>query len=204
MSEPRTTQEEYPLENLEKLARLMHNVERVKRVARRPDEQEWTNTAEHTFELAMMCWYIVTLHKLDFNMEKVFKYALAHDIVEVYAGDTPVFDDEALKTKHEREAAALERLEKEFPEFSDFTALIHEYEARETPEARFVYATDKLLDPLNSSMETTQSIWKDVNMSLEKVVEVKRGKVTLHDVIAAYWVKLLAKIEARKEFFFHS
>src|SRR6185369_10253674 len=147
---------DYPLEDLEQFVRLLHEVERVRRVARRPDEKQMTSTADHSFELAMVCWYIASTHKLDVEYAKVLKYALAHDLVEAYAGDTPNHDQEARKTKAGREAEALRRLEEEFGEFPDLLETIHEYELRETPEAKLVYAADKLIDPLTAGMETTQ------------------------------------------------
>ena len=190
------------LVKLEKFVRLLHKVQRVKRVARRPNEREMTNTAEHTFELAMVCWYIVTTNKLRLDLEKVLSFALAHDIIEAYAGDTFAYDEEAKKTKALREAKALKRLEREFPEFKVFTRIIHEYETRVSPEARFVYATDKLVDPLNASMETTQSIWKDFNVSWETLMDHKRPKVALNDTINVYWQELEKKLLARRDFFF--
>lgn len=194
---------QYSLENLEKLARLLHDVQRVKRVARRPDEKEMTNTAEHTFNLAMMCWYIATVNKLDLNLEKVLKYALAHDVIEAYSGDTPIHDAEAQKTKAAREMAAMERLGEEFSEFSDFVSTLHEYELRSTPEAKFVYATDKLVDPLDASMEITQSIWKDYDVSWDTFINNKKAKIAFSDTIVMYWDKLIKKLEAKKEFFFN-
>ncbi|HUO50298.1 MAG TPA: HD domain-containing protein [Candidatus Paceibacterota bacterium] len=184
--------------------RLLHDVERVKRVARRPDEREMTNTAEHTFELALVCWYIIAVNKLNLDLEKVLRYALAHDVIEAYAGDTPAYDKEMQKTKAAREHAALERIEKEFPEFQDFTSVIHEYESRATPEARFVYATDKIVDPVNASMEETQSIWKEFNISLETLVAHKNPKVALSEHVVPLWDELVRKLETKRGFFFHS
>lgn len=192
----------YPIENLEKFISLLHNVQRVTRVARRPDEKELTNTAEHTFELALLCWYIVSVQKLNLNLEKVLQYALAHDLIEAYAGDTPIHDEEAKKTKVAREAAALIQIEQEFPEFGDLLATIHEYELRDNPESRFVYAADKLVDPLSMSMETTQSIWKDYAVSFDTLLKNKTDKIAFSDVIQRYWNQLLKKLESKKSFFF--
>lgn len=192
------------LESLEKFMRLLHGVQRVKRVARRPDEREMTNTAEHTFELSLVCWYIIAVNNLSLNLEKVLRYALAHDLIEAYAGDTYAYDEEARKTKAIREAAALERIEQEFPEFSDLTQTIHEYETRRTPEARFVYAADKLVDPLNASMEEVQSFWKEFDVSWNTLMEHKNPKIALSEHIVPLWDELVKKLEAKRGFFFHS
>lgn len=192
------------LKNLESFMRLLHAAQNVKRIARIPNEKQYSNTGEHTFELALLAWYICSSEKLDLDIEKVLQYALAHDIVESYSGDTPVFDVEGQKTKAAREADALVRIENEFPEFPHLTQTIHEYERRDTPESVFVYALDKLIDPLDASMETTQSIWKDNNMTYEQLRAYKDQKIALSPVIQKYWEELSTKLNDNKDFFFPS
>ena len=182
---------------------LLHAAQRIKRISRLPDEKEFRNTGEHTFELALLAWYICSSEKLELNIEKVIKYALAHDIIEGYSGDTPIFDTEGQKTKAAREEAALLRIEKEFPEFPEFTQTIHEYEKRDNAESRFVYALDKLIDPLDASMETTQSIWKDMNMSYSQLRNYKDTKVAHSPEVEVYWKELVQKLTDKKDFFFH-
>lgn len=192
------------LTKLENFMRLLHGVQRVKRVSRRPDEKEMTNTAEHTFELALLAWYVVTTQKLPLDLEKVLQFALAHDVIEAYAGDTPAYDEEAKKTKAVREAAALALIEAEFPEFIDLTETIHAYEKRTSPEARFVYALDKLVDPLNCSMEETQSLWKDFHYSWDAVMAHKNDKIALSEYVVPYWRALVEKLQAKRDFFFNA
>ncbi|MEX0930850.1 MAG: HD domain-containing protein [Candidatus Paceibacterota bacterium] len=191
-----------PLQKLEDFMRLLHKVQNVKRVARVPDEKEYRNTAEHTFEVVLLCWYIASANKLDLDHEKILKYALAHDLLEAYSGDTPIHDTEAQKTKVEREARAVAQIKRDFEEFSELSDIIHEYEKRDSPESKFVYAVDKLIDPLNSGMETTQSIWNDEGISYDFFREYKEKKVTISDAVSPYWKQLLEKLNARKDFFF--
>ncbi len=192
------------LGQVEAFLKLLHGVQRVKRVARRPDEKGQTNTAEHIFEVAMLSWYLSAAEKLELDVTLLLKYALAHDIVEAYAGDTFIGDTEARKDKQAREARALRQIEEEFPEFGELTNTIHEYEARTTPEARFVYAVDKLVDPLNASMETTQSIWKEFGMSFETMLAYKQDKIKKSEHVVPYWDALVEKLKQRKDFFFPS
>ncbi len=183
--------------------RLLHAVQNTERRGRIPDEKKWRSTAEHTFELSMLAWYVASVQKLPLDMEKVLSYALAHDLIEAYAGDTPITDAEAIKTKVAREKEALERIEKEFPEFADLINTIHAYEKREDKESRFVYALDKLVDPLNASMEETQSIWKELNMSYTQMRTYKDPKIACCDDVVPFWDALTAKLADKKEFFFH-
>ncbi len=191
------------LKNLESFMQLLHSVEKVKRVARLPDATEYSNTAAHSFQLALLAWYIVSSEKLELNLEKILTYALAHDLVEAYSGDTFAFDTEGQVSKKEREAEALMRIENEFPEYPQLINTIHEYELRENPESIFVYALDKLIDPLNSSMETTQSIWKDHSISQKQMHEYKDTKIAPSPLIAKYWNELTQKLSDNKAFFFN-
>jgi putative hydrolases of HD superfamily len=191
------------LEHLEGFMRLLHAAQRVKRVARIPNEKENRNTAEHTFELALLAWYIVSSQKLDLDLSKVLSYALAHDLIEAYSGDTYAFDTESQKTKAAREAAALSRIESEFPEFEELTQTIHAYEVREDRESKFVYALDKLIDPLNAGMETEQSIWKDLNVSYDQFYTYKDAKISNSPEVRVFWVALCEKLTNNKDFFFY-
>src|SRR3989344_2250729 len=102
----------------EKLKELMdfieftHEFRKVLRVARIPYDSRMENDVEHSYQLAMVAWYLIDRHKLRLNKEKVFMYALAHDLVEVYAGDTFTFDKKGNDTKHDREKKALEKIKK--------------------------------------------------------------------------------------------
>lgn len=191
-----------PLPKLEEFMQFLHKVQNVKRVARIPDEKEYRSTAEHTFELAMLCWYIASANKLNLDTEKILMYALAHDLLEGYAGDSYIYDTEALRTKHEREAAALVKIEETFSEFPELIETIHTYERKEDPESVFVYAADKLIDPLNASMESTQSIWKDMRVTYEQLREYKDRKIEPSKDISFYWKLLVEKLEAKKDFYF--
>jgi len=191
------------LTDLEAFMKLLHAVQKVQRVARIPDEKNYRNTAEHTFELAMVCWYIATTNKLGLDHEKMLKYALAHDIVEAYAGDTFINDTHAQKDKVQREERALKQLTKNFAEFPELIEIILAYENKTDLESIFVYATDKLVDPLNGSMEKQQSIWKDHYMSYKNLRKYKDPKIALSTDIQPYWNELCKKLEAKKDFFFY-
>lgn len=191
------------LEQLENFMRLLHAAQNVERVARIPNETKWRSTAEHTFELAMFCWYVSSANNLELDQEKILKYALAHDIVEAYAGDTPVYDTEGRKSKEVREEASLQKIRETFVEFPELVETIETYDARQDPESAFVYAADKLIDPLNYSMDTRSSIWKEKNISYERIREYKDSKIAVSKDIEPYWHALCKKIEANKDFFFN-
>ncbi|PJC56032.1 hypothetical protein CO026_02530 [Candidatus Kaiserbacteria bacterium CG_4_9_14_0_2_um_filter_41_32] len=190
------------LPDLERFMTLLHATQKVKRVSRRPGETNSTNTAEHTFELVMLCWYIAGVEKLGLNHEKILKYALAHDLIEAYAGDTPAYDTEGQKTKHERERNAFEKIKAEFPEFPELITTIESYEDRDDEESKFVYAADKLMDPLNCSLEPKSTLWKELDITYSDVRKYKDSKIAQYPLINNYWGLLCEKLEKNLAFYF--
>jgi len=190
------------LPDLERFMTLLHATQKVKRVSRRPGETNSTNTAEHTFELVMLCWYIAGVEKLGLNHEKILKYALAHDLIEAYAGDTPAYDTEGQKTKHERERNAFEKIKAEFPKFPELITTIESYEDRDDEESKFVYAADKLMDPLNCSLEPKSTLWKELDITYSDVRKYKDSKIAQYPLINNYWGLLCEKLEKNLAFYF--
>jgi len=103
------------------------------------------NDIEHSFTVALLCWYIHDHLSLALDLTKIFKYALVHDFAERYAGDTNTFaskEDRAKKV--ELEAAAIVRLSEEFGEFSDLPQTLQSYDSKSDEEALFVWTVDKM------------------------------------------------------------
>jgi putative hydrolase of HD superfamily len=67
-------------------------------------------------------------------------------VVEIDAGDTFAYDTARLADQHEREARAADRIFGLLPadQASEFRALWDEFEAKETPEAKFATTIDRL------------------------------------------------------------
>lgn len=112
-------QTNYPsVQRLSELQQFINSFGAVSRVFNLNDRLE--NDLEHSYGLALICWYLAPKIAPELNLEKIFKYALAHDTVEVHAGDTFVFADaEHIASKSEREDAALEKLYDEWPDFTE-------------------------------------------------------------------------------------
>lgn len=103
------------------------------------------NDIEHSFTVALLCWYIVEENELDLDMAKVLKYAMAHDFPERYAGDVNTFaSDQERKDKLLREEIARQRLSGEFSGFPGLIKVIFEYEERQDEESLFVWTVDKM------------------------------------------------------------
>jgi hypothetical protein len=111
------------------------------------DHDRRENDAEHSFSLGIVALCAAPLLDEPLDSGLVAQYALVHDLVEIYAGDTPVYRDPAAKrTKQSRERQAREEINAQFRGVCpDILRRIDEYNKLTTPEARFVYALDKII-----------------------------------------------------------
>jgi putative hydrolase of HD superfamily len=96
--------------------------------------------AEHSFSLALL---VLLLKPQHLKTEKCLKLALIHDLAEVYSGDYTPVDDITPQQKHAAETGAIQRLSQEL-QYPELEELFAEYEAKQTAEAIFVNALDKL------------------------------------------------------------
>ena len=104
------------------------------------------NDAEHAWHMAVMAYLMREYANEEVDITKVMLMCLIHDIVEIDAGDTYAYDEENLRTQKAREDAAKERIFSILPDDQkeELTALFDEFEAYETPEARFAHSLDNL------------------------------------------------------------
>ena len=145
------------------------------------------NDAEHAWHMAVMAYLLKEYANEEINIAKTMIMCLIHDIVEIDAGDTYAYDPEAKKTQKEREQRAKERLFGMLPEDQreELTALFEEFEALQSPEARFVRAMDNL-QPLLLNNSNNGGDWKAHGVSAEQVYarqrQTKAGSVILYEV----------------------
>ena len=76
------------IQDLIEFTKFTHSFQQIKRVIYANGEDRNENDAEHSYQLAMACWLVVETKKLKLDLNKIVKYALVHDLVEIYAGDT--------------------------------------------------------------------------------------------------------------------
>ena len=96
--------------------------------------------------MAMMIYLLKEYANEEIDIAKAMMMALLHDVVEIDAGDTYAYDTEGLKLQKEKEAKAAERIFGLLPDDQrdEMKALFEEFEAHESPEARFVRVIDNL------------------------------------------------------------
>jgi putative hydrolase of HD superfamily len=118
----------------------------ILRASRLAAAERCENDAEHSWHLAVMVILLAEYADEPIDVGHAIKLVVVHDLVEIYAGDSPVFVPGAADDQQEREIAAAERLFGLLPDdqAASMRALWDEFEAAATPEARFGKAMDRL------------------------------------------------------------
>lgn len=137
-----------PADRLDRHLAFLLTADRLKQVVRKNrlhDGSRFENSAEHSWHLSLMAMTLAEHAPAGTNIARVTEILIVHDVVEIEAGDHWVVEANA-EAVAAKEAAAAERLFGLLPEDqrARFHALWAEYEARETPEARFARALDAL------------------------------------------------------------
>jgi putative hydrolases of HD superfamily len=187
------------MEDLFKFVEFTQKFQKVQRVILIKDEERWENDAEHSYQLALVAWYIINKEKLNLDLNKIIFMAIAHDLVEIYAGDTYIFGTQELKaSKKEREAKAIKMIGSEFPEFDTLIPFIQEYEERTSEESKFIYALDKLLPNINNVLDNGR-IWHREKVTYEMLRNDKDSKIAVSPEIEKYWKEFIEILEKDKE-----
>jgi putative hydrolase of HD superfamily len=155
-------------------------VDRLKTVLRQSPlvaAERRENDAEHSWHLALMTILLAEHADEPVDVGHTVQLVVVHDLVEIYAGDTPLYDDVGARSQQAREAAAADRLFGLLPadQAKRFRALWDEFEARETPEARFAKAMDRL-EPLLLNWMARGGTWQTPGVTAE-VVRARKAPI---------------------------
>ena len=130
------------------------------------------NDAEHAWHMAIMTLLLSEYANEEIDVLKTVSMLLIHDLVEIDAGDTFAYDEEAKKTQRQRELAAADRIFGLLPQdqAEKFRNLWDEFEACKTPEAKFARAMDNI-QPAMLNSESDGKSWKEKGVYLSQILE---------------------------------
>jgi putative hydrolase of HD superfamily len=177
MTEDRLSQQEK--DRLNKQIEFLVEIDKLKTVFRRAylaaDPGRRENTAEHSWHVAVMALILQETSADDIDVSRVIRLLLVHDIVEIDAGDTGIYDKKASLDKAEREKRAAERIFALLPkdQCREIGELWKEFEVGTSAEAKFGRAVDRLI-PLIHSYQTGGKRWKEDGITYEQVCTVNR------------------------------
>jgi putative hydrolase of HD superfamily len=167
-------------ERLRRQIEFLVEADKVKAILRQNylvDGSRRENDAEHSWHLALMA-AVLAEWSADSNIDiaKVMRMVLIHDLVEIDTGDVFVYDEEARAAQAKAEREAAERIFGLLPseQAGEFRALWEEFEVRETPEARYAAALDRL-QPLLLNYHSGGLAWREHDIAAGQVRRINQS-----------------------------
>ena len=160
---------------LAKQVEFIVEIDKLKQVYRRTwltDKSRRENDAEHSWHLGVMAVLLLEhAQQPRLDLLRVLKMVLIHDLVEIDAGDTFAYDDAGALDKAEREGAAADRVFALLPadQAAELRTLWEEFEARQTPEAKYAAALDRF-QPMLHNYRTQGKAWQEHGITADQVI----------------------------------
>jgi len=141
------------------------------------------NDAEHSWYLAMMAVVLAEYAGETVDITRVIRMVLIHDLVEIDAGDTDAYDQDGQNTRVSREQLAAQRVFGLLPDDigDELRELWEEFEARETADAKFAAALDRMPGILLGA-HRADTCWND-----RAIDEIKARHRPIGDASTVLW-----------------
>ena len=165
-------------DDLSKQISFIKEIDKIKYIQRKTklfNSDRPENDAEHSWHLAMMTIVLAEHADTPIDVLKVVKMVLIHDIVEIDAGDTFIYDTTKSHSNTDNELMAAKRIFGLLPgeQVDEFIAIWEEFEAGETNEAKFAKSMDRL-EPLLQNTSNDGGTWKEFDVDYQQVYEKKK------------------------------
>ena len=164
--------------DLEKQIDFIKEIDKIKYIQRKTklfSSDRHENDAEHSWHLCMMTLVLAKHSNEEIDILKVLKMLLVHDIVEIDAGDTFLFDTQNEHDQREEEATAAKRIFGLLPQelAEEFMGIWQEFEAAQTPEAKFANAIDNF-EPMLQNASNAGGTWSEFDVPYQTIIEKKK------------------------------
>lgn len=174
--------------DLLKQVAFIKEIDKLKYIQRRTrlfQSDRHENDAEHSWHLAMMALVLTGHSDKPVNILKVIQMVLIHDLVEIDAGDTFIYDTSKNHTNTDEELLAAKRIFGLLPEkqAQEFIAIWEEFEAGNTDEAKFARAMDRF-EPLLQNTSNNGGTWAEYDVEYHTVYNKKK---VIKDGSASIW-----------------
>lgn len=180
------------------LGKLSLLFSRVNRATFHEDGVTPESDTDHTVMLGLCACAFASQYDTSLDIGKVAQFALVHDLVEAYAGDTNSIGITAdtKSDKEVREHNAFLRIQEEFRDiFPWIHSTIEEYESLESKEARFIKTFDKILPKITHTLNNGKH-YKDSNRTKDELASIHQKQV--HEMSSGYAKEFTRAIDLLK------
>jgi len=166
-------------DNLIKQVAFIKEIDKLKYIQRKTklfNSDRHENDAEHSWHLAMMTIVLAEHSDQKIDILKVLKMVLIHDIVEIDAGDTFIYDTTKNHTNTDEEFIAAKRIFGLLPtaQAEEFIAIWQEFEDGLTNEAKFAKSMDRF-EPLLQNTSNNGGTWAEFKVPYQQVYNKKKA-----------------------------
>lgn len=142
----------------------------ILRASRLLDNSRRENSAEHTWHVMLYALILSDQAGPEVSIDRVLKMLLIHDIIEIDAGDAPIHGAVDHAAMAAREQAAADRLFGLLPsdQATELRALWDEFEAADSPDARYAKAIDRVQTPI-ANLANGGGTWAEYNVTLDQL-----------------------------------
>ena len=166
---------------LEQQIAFLNEAEKLKSVTRGTllcDASRAENSAEHSWHLTLYALVLADQAGPDVDITRVIKMLILHDLVEIDAGDNPIFGSYDTADMEAQEKLAADRIFGLLPNDlrDDLRATWEEFEANETPTARFAKSLDRFQPPMQN-LAAGGGSWVEYNVTEAQFVEKVGSKI---------------------------
>lgn len=147
------------------------------------------NSGEHSWHIALYAMILAEHSDPSVDISRVIKMLLIHDLVEIDAGDNPIFGDYDVAKAEADEQRAADRIFGLLPadQNAEFRALWAEFEAAESADAKFAKSLDRFQPP-NQNLASGGGTWTEYNVSISQIESRIGTKIAIGAPVLWEWI----------------
>jgi putative hydrolase of HD superfamily len=176
---------------------FLNEADRLKSVLRATtlvDGSRPENSGEHSWHLALYALILADQAGPEVKIDRVIRMLLIHDLVEIDVGDVPIHSQNgqahASAATQAAESQAADRIFGLLPKDlgTDLRSLWEEFEAAESPDARFAKSLDRV-QPVMANLMSGGGTWTTYNVTSDQL-DARVGVKIAHGAPALWsWVR---------------
>ena len=181
------------IERINDQIRFLNEIDKLKSINRATnlgDNSRRENSAEHSWHVTLFALILSEHAEKEVDIFKVVKMLLIHDIVEIDAGDNPIFGNYDIKSLYDIEQKASQRIFGLLPEdqAKEMLNIWNEFENCKTPTAKFAKAMDRFQAP-NQNLMCGGGTWVEYKVNYDQIEKKVGSKIALAAPKLWNWLK---------------
>jgi 5'-deoxynucleotidase YfbR-like HD superfamily hydrolase len=171
------------LSRLDRQIAFLNEADKLKNTIRATelcDNSRYENSAEHSWHLTLYALVLADQAGPDVDLNLVIKMLILHDLVEIDAGDNPIFGDHDIAQMEALEQAAADRIFGLLPDDlrDELRAIWEEFEAAQSPSAQFAKSLDRFQPPMQN-LQSGGGSWTEFNVTQDQIAERVGSKIAI-------------------------